>query len=58
MRTFGSVDELTATVGEDIGASSWREKAVARGDVNPTGGLEEVLAERLEVLRGRRTRAS
>ena len=28
-----------------IGADEWREKAVANGDPNPVGGLEEVLAE-------------
>jgi DNA-directed RNA polymerase subunit beta len=28
-----------------IGSEEWREKAAARGDVNPTGGLEEVLTE-------------
>jgi DNA-directed RNA polymerase subunit beta len=28
-----------------IGSDEWREKAAARGDVNPVGGLEEVLAE-------------
>lgn len=28
-----------------IGASRWREIAVARGDVDPIGGLDEVLAE-------------
>jgi DNA-directed RNA polymerase subunit beta len=28
-----------------VGAEEWREKAKARGDVNPVGGLEEVLTE-------------
>ncbi|HZQ31100.1 MAG TPA: DNA-directed RNA polymerase subunit beta [Mycobacterium sp.] len=28
-----------------IGSDEWREKATARGDVNPVGGLEEVLSE-------------
>lgn len=28
-----------------VGAEEWREKAKARGDVKPTGGLEEVLTE-------------
>jgi DNA-directed RNA polymerase subunit beta len=28
-----------------IGSDRWRENAVARGDVNPVGGLEEVLTE-------------
>jgi DNA-directed RNA polymerase subunit beta len=28
-----------------VGADEWREKAKARGDVNPVGGLEEVLTE-------------
>jgi DNA-directed RNA polymerase subunit beta len=28
-----------------VGADGWREKAKARGDVNPVGGLEEVLTE-------------
>ncbi|MBY0440874.1 MAG: DNA-directed RNA polymerase subunit beta, partial [Mycobacteriaceae bacterium] len=28
-----------------IGAPGWREKAISRGDLNPVGGLEEVLAE-------------
>lgn len=28
-----------------IGADEWKEKAKARGDVNPIGGLEEVLTE-------------
>lgn len=28
-----------------VGAEEWREKARARGDVKPTGGLEEVLTE-------------
>ena len=28
-----------------IGSDAWREKAVARGDVSPVGGLEEVLSE-------------
>ena len=28
-----------------VGADAWREKAKARGDVNPVGGLEEVLTE-------------
>jgi DNA-directed RNA polymerase subunit beta len=28
-----------------VGAEPWREKAKARGDVNPVGGLEEVLTE-------------
>ncbi len=28
-----------------VGADAWREKAKERGDVNPVGGLEEVLTE-------------
>ncbi len=28
-----------------IGAPEWRERAIARGDRNPTGGLEDILAE-------------
>ncbi|MDT5161874.1 MAG: DNA-directed polymerase subunit beta, partial [Mycobacterium sp.] len=28
-----------------VGADEWREKAKERGDVNPVGGLEEVLTE-------------
>src|SRR6476620_7271657 len=28
-----------------IGSDRWRQRALDRGDVNPTGGLEEVLAE-------------
>ncbi|CDO09686.1 DNA-directed RNA polymerase subunit beta [Mycolicibacterium cosmeticum] len=28
-----------------VGSEQWRAKAVERGDVNPVGGLEEVLAE-------------
>src|SRR5205807_9828191 len=28
-----------------VGSPLWREKAIARGEVNPTGGLEEVLYE-------------
>ena len=28
-----------------VGADAWREKAKTRGDVNPVGGLEEVLTE-------------
>ena len=28
-----------------IGSEDWREKAAARTDLNPVGGLEEVLSE-------------
>lgn len=28
-----------------IGSPAWREKAIARGEVNPVGGLEEILTE-------------
>ncbi|MBO0678972.1 DNA-directed RNA polymerase subunit beta [Mycolicibacterium sp. S2-37] len=41
----GLLDVQTESFDWLIGASSWREKAVARGDVSPTGGLEEVLTE-------------
>ncbi|WP_185294686.1 DNA-directed RNA polymerase subunit beta [Mycolicibacterium litorale] len=41
----GLLDVQTESFDWLIGASSWRERAIARGDVNPTGGLEEVLTE-------------
>ncbi|MDF0532508.1 DNA-directed RNA polymerase subunit beta [Tsukamurella sp. 8F] len=28
-----------------VGSEEWREKAAARGEINPTGGLEDILAE-------------
>ncbi|TFV58220.1 DNA-directed RNA polymerase subunit beta [Mycobacterium sp. PS03-16] len=41
----GLLDVQTESFDWLVGADSWREKATARGDVNPTGGLEEVLLE-------------
>ncbi|MBF6137721.1 DNA-directed RNA polymerase subunit beta, partial [Nocardia otitidiscaviarum] len=41
----GLLDLQTDSFDWLIGASDWRERAAARGDVNPTGGLEEVLEE-------------
>ncbi|BBZ06437.1 DNA-directed RNA polymerase subunit beta [Mycolicibacterium doricum] len=41
----GLLDVQTESFDWLIGADSWRQRAVARGDVNPTGGLEEVLTE-------------
>ncbi|BBY17586.1 DNA-directed RNA polymerase subunit beta [Mycolicibacterium litorale] len=41
----GLLDVQTESFDWLIGANSWRERAIARGDVNPTGGLEEVLTE-------------
>lgn len=41
----GLLDVQTESFDWLIGADSWRERATARGDVNPTGGLEEVLTE-------------
>ncbi|MRH87056.1 DNA-directed RNA polymerase subunit beta [Nocardia sp. SYP-A9097] len=41
----GLLDLQTDSFAWLVGAPTWREKAVARGDVNPFGGLEEVLEE-------------
>jgi DNA-directed RNA polymerase subunit beta len=41
----GLLDVQTESFEWLIGAPRWREIALARGDVNPVGGLEEVLAE-------------
>ncbi|WP_429428244.1 DNA-directed RNA polymerase subunit beta [Nocardia sp. GAS34] len=41
----GLLDLQTDSFAWLIGSPVWREKAVARGDVNPFGGLEEVLEE-------------
>ncbi len=41
----GLLDLQTDSFAWLIGSPDWREKAVARGDVNPFGGLEEVLEE-------------
>ncbi|GAA2542458.1 DNA-directed RNA polymerase subunit beta [Mycolicibacterium diernhoferi] len=41
----GLLDVQTDSFEWLIGAPGWRAKAVERGDVNPVGGLEEVLAE-------------
>ncbi|MDY6869188.1 MAG: DNA-directed RNA polymerase subunit beta [Actinomycetota bacterium] len=41
----GLLDVQTESFDWLIGADNWRQRAVARGDVNPTGGLEEVLTE-------------
>jgi DNA-directed RNA polymerase subunit beta len=41
----GLLDVQTESFDWLVGSDSWREKAKARGDVNPVGGLEEVLAE-------------
>jgi DNA-directed RNA polymerase subunit beta len=41
----GLLDVQTESFQWLIGSDEWREKAAARGDVNPFGGLEEVLTE-------------
>ncbi|HXA11614.1 MAG TPA: DNA-directed RNA polymerase subunit beta, partial [Mycobacterium sp.] len=41
----GLLDVQTESFQWLIGSDAWREKAAARGDVNPVGGLEEVLTE-------------
>ncbi|MGH3953089.1 MAG: DNA-directed RNA polymerase subunit beta [Mycobacterium sp.] len=41
----GLLDVQTDSFEWLIGAPRWREVATARGDVNPTGGLEEILTE-------------
>ena len=41
----GLLDVQTESFQWLIGSDEWREKAKARGEVNPVGGLEEVLAE-------------
>ncbi|RDI66497.1 DNA-directed RNA polymerase subunit beta [Nocardia pseudobrasiliensis] len=41
----GLLDLQTDSFAWLIGSPDWREKAIARGDVNPFGGLEEVLEE-------------
>ncbi len=41
----GLLDVQTESFQWLIGSDRWREKASARGDVNPLGGLEEVLTE-------------
>ena len=41
----GLLDVQTESFEWLIGSERWRENAKARGDVNPVGGLEEVLAE-------------
>lgn len=41
----GLLDVQTESFQWLIGADEWKEKAKARGDVNPIGGLEEVLTE-------------
>ncbi|WP_263993312.1 hypothetical protein, partial [Mycolicibacterium fallax] len=41
----GLLDVQTESFEWLIGSDAWREKAKARGDLNPVGGLEEVLAE-------------
>ncbi|WP_067543003.1 DNA-directed RNA polymerase subunit beta [Nocardia crassostreae] len=41
----GLLDLQTESFAWLVGASDWRERATARGDVNPYGGLEEVLEE-------------
>jgi DNA-directed RNA polymerase subunit beta len=41
----GLLDVQTESFEWLIGSDRWRENAVARGDVNPVGGLEEVLTE-------------
>ncbi|MGV9410161.1 DNA-directed RNA polymerase subunit beta [Nocardia sp. NPDC003693] len=41
----GLLDLQTDSFAWLIGSPVWREKAIARGDVNPFGGLEEVLEE-------------
>ncbi|MGE2689444.1 DNA-directed RNA polymerase subunit beta [Mycolicibacterium pulveris] len=41
----GLLDVQTESFQWLIGSDEWKEKAKARGDVNPVGGLEEVLTE-------------
>ncbi|MFI6868106.1 DNA-directed RNA polymerase subunit beta [Nocardia sp. NPDC050406] len=41
----GLLDLQTESFNWLIGSPDWRERATARGDVNPVGGLEEVLEE-------------
>ncbi len=41
----GLLDVQTESFEWLIGSPRWRENAEARGDVNPVGGLEEVLTE-------------
>ncbi|OBF33052.1 DNA-directed RNA polymerase subunit beta [Mycobacterium sp. ACS1612] len=41
----GLLDIQTESFDWLVGSDSWREKAKARGDATPVGGLEEVLAE-------------
>ncbi|QLY32344.1 DNA-directed RNA polymerase subunit beta [Nocardia huaxiensis] len=41
----GLLDLQTESFAWLVGAADWRERAAARGDVNPVGGLEEVLEE-------------
>ncbi|AHC24241.1 DNA-directed RNA polymerase subunit beta [Mycolicibacterium neoaurum] len=41
----GLLDVQTDSFEWLVGSDKWRTKAVDRGDVNPVGGLEEVLAE-------------
>ncbi len=41
----GLLDVQTDSFEWLVGSDKWRAKAVDRGDVNPVGGLEEVLAE-------------
>ncbi|MFJ4652929.1 DNA-directed RNA polymerase subunit beta [Nocardia sp. NPDC088792] len=41
----GLLDLQTDSFNWLIGSPDWRERATARGDVNPVGGLEEVLEE-------------
>src|SRR5690348_17894783 len=41
----GLLDVQTDSFEWLIGSDRWRAKAVDRGDINPVGGLEEVLAE-------------
>jgi len=41
----GLLDVQTDSFEWLIGSDRWRSKAVDRGDINPVGGLEEVLAE-------------
>ncbi|MCV7421545.1 DNA-directed RNA polymerase subunit beta [Mycobacterium yunnanensis] len=41
----GLLDVQTDSFEWLIGSDSWREKALERGEVNPVGGLEEVLTE-------------
>ncbi|WP_067674545.1 DNA-directed RNA polymerase subunit beta, partial [Nocardia miyunensis] len=41
----GLLDLQTDSFAWLVGSPQWREKAIARGEVNPYGGLEEVLEE-------------